>query len=479
MKQVPELYIHQRKYLEDHGHEAYHALFWEPRTGKSKAIIHNVDMLRESWKISCAIIVAPNIVHLQWAQEEIPKHSTYERNQIYVWDTQKVKRPEELRRIKDLIDSDVFVWFVFATTAVISDHARAIFRRITKKRENIFLCVDESHNYSSPSSKRGQMMRAVAKRMEYKRILTGTPIHNNPLHLWAQYELLEPGLLGHRTYGEFLGEYTKPLPHNVPRYVKPKLINLDNLWENAAKYATQLEAKDCMDLSIVNFRRIVVPMHPKQLKACQELLKVKTTSHDEYSTTVNHIITMLQSLQKISSGFIVDEETRKSVDIIPFAELPKLTRIEDELPFAEGNIIIWAWYKHDIKRLYAHFKKNKAYDVYWMGGGMDVHDKKKVLDRINDGRGKQKILIAQPIVAGTGLTYTAIETTFWFSQTMDGIIREQANARGQMIGGSPITIIDLECGYADDKILQNHIDKKTLVDDFINVFEDMKNAYLN
>ena len=477
MKQIPELYPHQNEYLEQHAYDPYHALFWEPRTGKSKAIVHNIDILRSHSRIDCAIIVAPNVVHLQWANEEIPKHSTMDDPIIYTWDTARTKDPKEIDRIRKLIDSDEFVWFVFSTAAVTTDRARAIFRRIIKKRDDIFLCVDESHNYASPSSQRGRMMRVASKNMRYTRILSGTPVHNNPLHLWAQYELLKPGLLGFKTYGGFLVEYTEPIAYNAPRYVKPRLKNIDNLWEKAVVYATQLKAEDCMNLPDRIFRNIKVDMLPIQIKASRDLMSVKLTQYERHTMTVNHVITMLQSLQKISSGFITDENTNEKVDLMPFAELPKLVRLEDELPFAEGNIIVWAWYRHDIARLVYHFKNHSQYEIYQMSGGMSDNDKKIALRAMNTVGPKQKILIAQPRVAGTGLTYTEIGTTFWFSHTMDGIIREQANARGLKVGGSPLTIIDLECGHADDRILQSHRDKKELVDDFIQTFEDLRHAY--
>src|SRR4051812_25842330 len=76
MKTIP--YAHQLKEYEEHYLDPSRALLWQPRTGKSKTMIDTACRLFEACEIQGVLIVAPNGIHINWVELEIPTHA---------WDT--------------------------------------------------------------------------------------------------------------------------------------------------------------------------------------------------------------------------------------------------------------------------------------------------------------------------------------------------------------------------------------------------------
>src|SRR5690606_13471749 len=56
--------------------------------------------------------------------------------------------------------------------------------------------LDESHRIKSPGSRVSLYCTALGKRVPYRMALTGTPAHNSPLDVYAQYRFLDPGIFG-------------------------------------------------------------------------------------------------------------------------------------------------------------------------------------------------------------------------------------------------------------------------------------------
>jgi SNF2 family DNA or RNA helicase len=73
-----------------------------------------------------------------------------------------------------------------------------------------FIILDESQVIKNPSSKIYQSVIELNTR--FKMVLTGTPIENSLLDLWAQLNFINPGLLGSQEF--FKKEFAEPIERN-------------------------------------------------------------------------------------------------------------------------------------------------------------------------------------------------------------------------------------------------------------------------
>lgn len=74
-----------------------------------------------------------------------------------------------------------------------------------RKQNWLYNILDEGHAIRNPSSKLSEAVRSV--RASHRIILSGTPVQNSVLELWAMFEFLMPGFLG--TLKEFNKRYGK------------------------------------------------------------------------------------------------------------------------------------------------------------------------------------------------------------------------------------------------------------------------------
>lgn len=110
---------------------------------------------------------------------------------------------------------------------------------ILKNKVFSFAILDESQSIKNPTSKTAQAVYALQAR--HKIGLTGTPIENNLIDLWAQMHFVNPDLLG--SLPHFKLYYSQPIakePDTVKKQQLQKLIAPFILRRTKAKVAPQL-----------------------------------------------------------------------------------------------------------------------------------------------------------------------------------------------------------------------------------------------
>src|SRR5688500_8541145 len=162
------------------------------RTGKTKVIIDTACHLYKAGKLNTVLIFAPNGVHRNWLLKEFPAH-VWRSVPVatWLWETEACgsaggnklgaerKRKWEERRAhwwdtaKQSLTMDCLTVFAFNSESVTRDDVRYIIARLAKKRKCMAVW-DESTDFRTPGSKRTKMMRALARRTAYRRILEGT-----------------------------------------------------------------------------------------------------------------------------------------------------------------------------------------------------------------------------------------------------------------------------------------------------------------
>lgn len=434
-------YDHQVKELEEHWDEPGRALLWQPRTGKTKAIIDNACKLFENLEISGVLVIAPNGVHLGWL-DEIEKHGWQGFiHQGFAW---RFSQPHNAAYCDHFLHSIKLLperlhWFTVNVESISRKEILKVIKRFKKLCGSIMIVFDESHHLARPGSKRTRSARGIARLGDYNRLLTGTVMENSPLQAYSQYELLGKNALGFSKYKDFKNHFaTFKLSKGSRQYlVVDEYINLEELTERMAKYSSAVLRSDCHDLpDIQNVIRYFEPTVKQkkfwdQIKK-KDILLLESLGFDKPM----QIATILLKLQQIEGGFIKLED---KVDIVDKVN-PGIEALLEEIELSSGSIIVWCQFIHEIQMIDYALRASDitAVAVY----GMINAEERNI--RIKDFMKRTyKVLVAQPQTIGEGRDLSVANTMIWFSQPTDAIIRTQASDRATKMGDAKTQIIHL------------------------------------
>src|SRR5690606_19864737 len=68
------------------------------------------------------------------------------------------------------------------------------------------IIADESHRIKTPGAQQSKAMGRLGQVAAYRLMLTGTPVTQNPLDIWSQYQFLDPSIFG-RSFYAFRNRY--------------------------------------------------------------------------------------------------------------------------------------------------------------------------------------------------------------------------------------------------------------------------------
>lgn len=493
-----EPWAHQYTEFERFVDSPARALIWQMRTGKSKATIDTAAAHWEHFRdIDALVIFAPNGVHANWVERELPTHMwdgiEYE---AMAWKTRIAglegggesgplpKRDRKTQGItfvahrKGLSKGDKSAWedahaswwsgfwraakgthfaiFSFNSESMIRDDIRRALANILH-RKRVMMVWDESTDFRTPGSTRTKMARALARKAAIRRILDGTMLHNSPLHAFAQFELLAKGALGYETHDTFLRHFAE---YDIERRgrnwvpVITGLKNLEVLRASIAEYSSVVLREDCVDLPSVVPERRRIKLSKEQERVYHEVQKqTKIEMERGEIVSINAQAAKVNKLQQVVGGWLIDEDgTRHKIP----GPNPRLEQLCVDTYFASGKVVVWVQFRHEIAEIVARLRK-EGNEVMEYHGGVSDEDKRYVRAAFPNETDKV-ILVGQPQSGGRGLELPA-GTIIWYSHTNNTIIRAQADERATVMGGGDVKLIDYQApgvdGYMLDKLAAN------------------------
>ena len=446
----------------DHQHKAFYlsrdketfALLMEQGTGKTKVIIDNAAYLYGRDEITALVVIAPNGVHRNWLNKEIPEHmpdwcqykSVHYYSGITARDTEK---------FNDVISSqDCLRIFAFNCEAFVSKKAVGFMEKILMSNK-VMLVVDESSRIKTPGAKRTKAITKFGKQAKYRRIMTGTPVTKGPEDVYSQFKFLDPYILGYDSYYSFRARYCI-----MGGYENKQIIaynHIDELTKSIEGHSFRVLKKDCLDLPEKIYQRHTVELSKKQRKLYDQLRKDFVTELEGEQLSAPEAITRLLRLQQIICGWFPTEEGGMPIE----DKNARLAALLDLLPDIQCKVIIWARFKRDIKAI-GEALGSKAVSYY---GEVSNDDRETAVDRFQNDP-KVRYFVGQPQSGGIGLTLTAAECAIYYSNSFDLETRMQSEDRCHRIGTkNNVTYIDFESPKTiDTKIINALREKKNLAD---------------
>ncbi|MEN5375886.1 DEAD/DEAH box helicase [Sphingobacterium kitahiroshimense] len=328
-----------------------------------------------------------------------------------------------------------------------------------KKYTFNYIFLDESQQIKNPESQRYQAVTKLSSRNRI--VITGTPIENSTMDLFAQLSFANPGLLGSKKY--FKDVYTTPIDgfsnkkrlEELQRKVKPFILR-----RTKTEVAKELPAKNEIVLycEMKPAQRHIYDTYEKEFR---EFISVK--DGDEIRKSPMHVLKGLTKLRQIcnSTKLLKTDDLSVEQDACKIEML--IEQVLDKSPYQKIiifsqfvsmlNLIETALAKHDIK-------------VLKLTG--QTRDRQHIVTQFQENEAQRVILISLK-AGGTGLNLTAASLVYLVDPWWNPAVEAQAIDRAFRIGqAKDVTAIRLICpDTVEDKIMKLQANKTAIADNII------------
>jgi SNF2 family DNA or RNA helicase len=462
---------HQLEAFNEFKDREHFALFFEQGTGKTSTAIN-------SYRYKCAkagrllkcIIFCPPIVVPQW-KKEFEKNSKVA-NQVILLQGSKTER---LKLLKDNKNSAKI--FVTNYEALLM---KEVFEAFVSYGFE-FGIFDEAHKLKSHEAKRSKLAQNLADKIEFKMILTGTPVLNNLLDVFQQYRILDGGKTFGSNFWAFRAQwfYDKNAAMPQDRYF-PDWKPRPNIEKEFSKLmfqkAMRVEKKDCLDLPPLVRQTIEIEMTKEQRKVYQELSDELITFMQGEAVTAQMALVKALRLQQIVSGFVrvdQDQEDGKLLDTKRdriFEDNPRKAALKEVLePIVAGSkVIVWAVFRQNYQMIR---EVCEALDVKYveLTGEFSAKENYESVHKFQVDP-SIRVIIANPRAGGVGVNLVEASYAVWYSRDFsleNDLQGEARNYRGGSEMHNKVTRIDLVCPDTIDSEIVEALRQKKKISDLV------------
>lgn len=296
-----------------------------------------------------------------------------------------------------------------------------------------FLILDEAQAFKNPAS---QTFRAVKKiQARHRFSLTGTPLENNLLELWSQFDVLMPGLLGSRNH--FIKTYCTPSSSEA---------GYGALGEEDDKLSSTRLKTMIRPFILRRTKKLVAPELPEkeeillyaEMEEEQERLYIKLR---EYFQERIHSVMETNPHWKFSGEFLEGLLRLRQAAIFPslisdeYRSISscKFTLLQEKVEeiVSEGNkVIIFSQFTGALK-LIRDFVKTLPCGHLYLDGQTKKRDS---LIRSFQEDGAQQIFLISLKAGGGGINLTAADYVIIFDPWWNPAVERQAVDRAHRIG---------------------------------------------
>lgn len=467
------LWEHQKDAIKRFAVSNAAALFWDVGTGKTTAAI---GILRA--KYASAQEVLPTLILTKtavvWNWEKEFKNNSPEKVHItvsvlYGKGSRKLSGKE---RIKLLDDPEKRIFIVNHEALTIKGFPEALAKKCFR-----CIVVDESQSFKNHKAKRLQALLRFSDMAKFRIILTGTPVLQSLLDLWAQFRFLDSG----KTFGNNFFVYRNtyfidknagmPPGRYFPNFV-PKPSAAKDVADKIARLAMHVEKEKCLSLPPLVKMREDVELSDDQRRLYDQMKNelVAYVKGDE-ATASNALVGVLRLLQILSGHLKLD-----SGEVVHTKGNPRLDRLGELLEeiTPAHKVIVWTTFRETYKDIRALCEK--------MGLGFaeltgDTKDRQGEIERFQSDE-NCRVFIGNPKAGGVGVDglQHAASYAIYYSRGYaleDRVQSEGRNYRGGSEKHEKITHIDLVASNTLDEDVLAALERKQNFGDV--VLERLKN----
>jgi SNF2 family DNA or RNA helicase len=446
-----EPYEHQRQALIKGAKLKNFAYFMEMGTGKTKVAIDNAAYLFQLKLIHFVVVVAPNSVYQNWVKE-IETHCPIKDYNMYVHKVDKKfnYQPDKLNFY--LINVEAFSH---------PSGTKALMPILLNLGRYSMMILDESTTIKNREAKRTKAICKLGTMVEYKRILTGSPITKSPLDLYTQCAFLSPSLLGFKSFLSFRNRYCmmEPIPVGNDRVILiPKyFINLSELEDKLKSFSYRVRKEDCLDLPEKIYQQRYVEFTIEQAKVYKQMREQAFAIIQDKEVSFANKLTEILKLHQVCNGFLKTNEG----EIVVLKDCPKLKELLKVIEEGDGKFIIWANYIYNIESIVSLLSKTYGEkSIVSIYGAVSVDDRTKAVTKFQTDP-EVRFFVGNPTTGGYGLTLTEASNVIYFSNSYNLEVRQQSEDRAHRIGQKKhVTYVDILMRNSIDILIVSALQRK-------------------
>ncbi len=451
------------------------ALFDEMGSCKTKQGIDAAGVLHAEGEIDTIVVACPADVRGVWADPadgELAKHCWAD-SQIVVL-KQGVKLPPPSVKLTWVIVSYETLRHGLKHEKrrwVPGPHLRTLLTWLEGRKT--YLICDEAHHLKSP-----QALQTVAVSLTRDKCcrvthLTGSPIANNPLDLWAPMRILKPEILPYKNFFAFRHHHAV-----MGGFMNKKVIrwvDLPTLQEHIKPYCLRRMKEDLLDLPEKVYETRPVRLSSETWERYLALRDEALASLGADGQVVApNAMTKIMRLSQVCSGF-VGGVTQDDDVVGSMLEPVKLVHLSNEKQQAlldlldqwpDRKVVVWAKFRHELEFALNFIRDHDPERPVWLlygGVGETRKREAKAPFHPHAGVAGRDVLLVQLDAGGAGNQFQAASRNVYLSNDYKLINRQQSEDRTHRDGQKfPCTYIDLIATGPDGQRTVNHAELKAL-----------------
>lgn len=422
------------------------ALFMEMGTGKTRTAIEFVRLRRT--RIDRVVWFCP-VSLKETIETEILKHTDLTARDVYRFDA---------RTTHATLNREALFHIVGTESMGSSNRVAAVVNELVTP--STMVIVDESDYIKGHNARRTNRITLMSERARYRMILTGTPLSQGVVDLFAQMRFLSPSILGYRSFYTFARnhlEYSEKFPGMIVA-----AHNTAHLAGRIQPYVYQVTKGECMELPAKIFDVRYYSMTPAQREwyddAKREFLLELTGDEwgDQYV-----IFRLFTALQQIVTGYWKRRDPHTGeVNVItfPHRRLEMLQGVLDGIP-VDAKVIIWCRYLRSVSLIVGLLSEvHGAHQVAQFHGDLSEDMRNAEVARF---RGEARFFVATLSSGGRGLTLNEATYAVFYENEFKYSHRQQAEDRQHRIGQTrQPTYIDIVCRQSIDERIRDALTTK-------------------
>lgn len=293
------------------------------------------------------------------------------------------------------------------------------------------LICDESHYLKNGSAKRTQAVKKIAKHIDYKFLLTGTPVLNNPYELISQLQIL--GKLDEfGGWAGFTGRYCGQRNH-WGGFDRSNAKNLEELNEKLRSLLFVRRIKKDVLKELPDKQRVIVP--------------IDITNRKSYEKAKANLIkfiydTVLLETQDPIRAYMKADNARRAEIIVGITTLKKVAaygKIKQTCEWLSNfketgeKLVIFAHHKQVISKIQEWHEKEYGTKMPEITGSTSITKRQEAVDAFQNNPTIQFIILNIK-AGGVGLTLTAASNVLFLELDWTPAAHDQAEDRCHRIG---------------------------------------------
>jgi len=464
-------------------------LLMEQGTGKTAVtvarVMNEIDKVRErKGRMYRGVIVVPRAVRLNWCKE-FARFCTRPGKVVPI----RGGYAERARALIETVKDEPEAEFAIAVMSWESLKGSWDFLECIEWDLGV---LDEAHYAKTPTSSRSQYTRKLRDICDRRMALTGTPVSNTSLDLYALFEFLHEGGSGFQSWKAFKDFYGV-FEETGDGF--NKLVGIQNLAfmkERLTRTAFIVSLDEALPwLPEKTFDTLEAEMGAEQKKVYEAIatelaysVEDQLDKSDNKAMTIQNILTQLLRLAQVCSGYVswdkvVDEatgEVTRPAHIEYFKENPKLDTLVEELKSKGPNdkTIVWSCFVPCITQISERLTAEGIEHVVYYGSTSE--DARTEAERAFNEDPSCKVFVGNQAAGGTGLNllgypphggegYTTDSChTIYYVCDWSYIKRSQSSARNHRRGTRrPVRETDLVVPESVDEDIRVRVMEKKLM----------------